>query len=374
MTPVFVIAPQASGELAEKVAALMRPATYPEHPAGIDAIETHMSWVFRTPQHAYKLKKPIRSGFLDFSTIEARRQSCDEEVRLNRRLAPQVYLGVVPLARTATGALHLGCDGAIVDWLVQMRRLPEARMLGRLIETGKIDDAALQADGDDAVALRAAACLLAHFYAGLPSLRPDPRGQVDAIATDIEQAWHSLGCERYALPREPLARAATMQRELLDRLRPLIESRAASGRIVEGHGDLRPEHVFLLDSGPVVIDCLEFNRALRTLDPADDLGFLALECERLGLTSARTLLFDTYRRIARDEPPDALVHGYQSYRATLRAKLAAWHLDEPRYRNGGHWRDRAMHYVALAQSHAALALEACTPSTPSEAAATFRST
>ncbi len=358
MTPAFVVEAQAAADLAEKVTALLRAETYADAPAAIDAIETHMSWVFRTTQHAYKLKKPIRSAFLDFSTIAARRHSCEEEVRLNRRLAPHVYLAAVPLTRTSNGTYRIGGEGQPVDWLVQMRRLPEARMLSRLIEAGAISDAVLTGTAPDAWALRSAAELLARFYAGLKRESLDPHEHFATISAEIEQSWQSLRCERYALPREPLDRAASLQGKLLTRLRASIESRAREGHIVEGHGDLRPEHIFLLDNGPVVIDCLEFNRALRTLDAADDLGFLALECERLGLSGARAVLFEAYRRITHDDPPEAVVHAYQSYRAVLRAKLAVWHLDEPRYRDGGRWRDRAMHYVALAHSHGALALRA----------------
>lgn len=352
MTPAFVVAD--ADELANKVAALRRPQSYPEQPAAIEAIETHMSWVFRTGRCAYKLKKPIRSSFLDFSTLAARRHNCEEEVRLNRRLAPQVYLGVVPLTREQDGNLRVNGSGAVIDWLVHMRRLPDARALSRLIETGALNDGTLAGSVEQAP-LQAAAHLLAHFYAHAPAVRLDAGQSVDGIVADLEQAWSALACARYALPREPLARLTDVQRTVTARLRPLIAHRVTIGRIIEGHGDLRPEHVFLLDSGPVVIDCIEFNRAFRILDPADDLALLALECERLGFTRARAFLFATYRAVSGDDPPEALLHFYQSYRAAVRAKLAVWHLDEPRYRDGGRWRDRAMHYVALAQAHASQA-------------------
>lgn len=356
MTASFVITADASAELEAKVAAMRRPDSYPDHPERVDAIETHLSWVFRTPRHAYKLKKPIRSALFDFSTIEARKRGCIEEVRLNRRLAPQVYLGVVPLTLDPHGSLRLMNGDTAADWLVQMRRLPDARALSRLIEAGTIADATLDTDQADATAFRTCAEVLARFYMNAAPIAMTAGQHCATIASDNDEAWADLLLEHYALPRELLNRARATQRELHKAMRPQLERRAVAGKLVEGHGDLRPEHLFLLDSGPVIIDCLEFNRALRTLDPIDDLGYLALECERLGLTAARTQLLDIYRRATRDDPSDALVHCYQSLRATQRAKLAVWHLDEPRYRDGGRWRDRAMHYVALAQSHATLGL------------------
>ena len=116
-----------------RIAFLRQPQTYPEKPARVETIETHMSWVFLTPQHAFKLKKPVRYDYLDFSTLAARRKSCEEERRLNRRLAPGVYLDVIPLVLGSDGAMHLGGPGEILDWLVMMRRLPAPRMLDSLI-------------------------------------------------------------------------------------------------------------------------------------------------------------------------------------------------------------------------------------------------
>ena len=120
-------------DLAAKVALLRQPQTYPEAPSRIDTVETHMSWVFLTERHAYKLKKPVRYAFLDFSTRAARRRNCAEELRLNQALAPGVYLGVVPLVRDESGNARLEAEGRVLEWLVKMRRLPADRMLDRLI-------------------------------------------------------------------------------------------------------------------------------------------------------------------------------------------------------------------------------------------------
>jgi aminoglycoside phosphotransferase family enzyme len=332
-------------ELEAKIAALLRPETHPDVDGRIDAIETHMSWVVRTPVYVYKLKKPVRSATLDFSTLRARALRCADEVRLNRRLAGDTYLGVVPLVMDEAGALRLGGPGSVVDWLVKMRRLPEARTLERLLRQGAVDAAVLRAVGEK----------LAHFYARERPIVRSPARTYRALLADVHRTWQALASERYGLSAAALARASAPQLAAARRLRGMLEVRVRDGKLVEGHGDLRPEHVFLVEPEPVIIDCLEFNRALRTLDPADDLGFLALECERMGERAARAIFFDTYRGITGDRPADALVHFYQSYRAGLRAKLAAGHLDEPRYRDCDKWRTRAQDYVELARAHGELA-------------------
>jgi aminoglycoside phosphotransferase family enzyme len=127
--------------LSDRVAFLSCPETYPDPPERVEPIETHMAWVFLSEQHAWKLKKPVRTRSLDFSTVEARRRDCLLEVELNQRLAPGVYQGIVPLTVDASGRLHLasgsdGPQGAVVDWLVQMRRLPRALMLDARIAAG----------------------------------------------------------------------------------------------------------------------------------------------------------------------------------------------------------------------------------------------
>ena len=169
-----------------------------------------------------------------------------------------------------------------------------------------------------------------------------------ALLADLKRTWQILAAPRYGLPADQLHTAAAGAIAQAHRLWRLVESRVDDGLFVEAHDDLRPKHIFLLEPEPVIIDCHEFNGALRILDPADDLGFLALECERLGLPWALETLFEPYRRICDDRPPETLIHFYQSYRAAVRAKLAIRHLDEARFRDSPKWRQRAMTYVELA--------------------------
>ncbi|HYL22748.1 MAG TPA: hypothetical protein VEU74_13360 [Gemmatimonadales bacterium] len=330
----------AGGGLAAEVAFLKRPESYPESPSAVEAVETHLSWVFLTDRHAYKLKKPVRYPFLDFTTLAARRRDAEDEVRLNRRLAPSVYLGVVAVTAGRDGRLHLGDDGTIVDWLVKMRRLARERML----------DYAIAAESVDGEGLRRVAQLLGGFYREAPPAPFSPAAYRRRFEQEIEANARALAQPRYGLATDAITRIAAAQHAFLTRHVELLAARAVAGRIVEGHGDLRPEHVSL---GPpaVVIDCVEFNRDFRLLDPADELAYLALECERLGAPSAGATLLAFYRALGGDDPPEPLIDFYASIRAALRAKLAVWHLDDSSVPYPSQWLNRAQAYLALADRH-----------------------
>ncbi|HWR77674.1 MAG TPA: hypothetical protein VN283_10760 [Thiobacillus sp.] len=335
---------QAAATLEAKVGFLAQTDAYPEAPSRVETVETHMSWVFLTDTHAYKLKKPVRYDYLDFSTAEARRLDCEQEVRLNRRLAADVYLGVIPLVLGAEGRLSLGGAGETVDWLVQMRRLPAERMLDHLIRSGAVEQAEISR-----LARR-----LARFYAAVPADAITPEAYRHSLAGRIEDNLHALSSPEFGLPQAVPAGLARFQLSFLQSHAGLFDRRVRQGRIVEGHGDLRPEHVCLLPE-PVVIDCLEFNREFRILDPADELGYLALECERLHAPEVGRWLLESYSEASGDAPPVALLHFYQSCRATLRAKLAIWHLRDDGRHPPGKWIATARDYLELAQRHADLA-------------------
>lgn len=339
--PHVSIRPEQAASLETKLDFLGRPAAYPEAPSRVEAVETHMSWVFLTDTHACKLKKPVRYDYLDFSTVEARRLDCEEEVRLNRRLAAEVYLGVVPLVLDAAGHLSLGGAGEVVDWLVRMQRLPADRMLDHLLRNGAVKQ-------PEIVQL---ARLLARFYAALPAEPIAPEAYRQSLAGRIEDNLRELGSPEFGLPRDVPAGLARFQLDFLQRHAELFDRRVLAGRIVEGHGDLRPEHVCLL-AQPVVIDCLEFKREFRILDPADELGYLALECERLHAPHVARWLLEEYGEASGDAPPAGLLHFYQSCRAMLRAKLALWHLRDDGRHLPEKWIVTAMDYLEWAQRHA----------------------
>jgi aminoglycoside phosphotransferase family enzyme len=320
-----------------KVAFLRRPEAYAENPRSVEVVETHMSWVFLTERHAYKLKKPVRYDSLDFSRLELRRKDCEAELVLNRRLTRDVYLGALALTLDPAEGFALGGRGEAVDWLVHMRRLPADRMLDELIRRGRIEEADV----------RPAALRLARFFA---TARP-----VDLAAAEyrkrLEEGTRSdrdqLCRPEFRLPRERVVRIAAAQLERLARHSGLFDRRVDEGRIIEGHGDLRPEHVCLTPE-PAIIDCLEFSRDLRLLDPADELAFLGLECERLGSAAVGRWFLRTYAEVAGEDPPEPLLRFHRTYRALRRAKIAVWHLEDPSVRDPDKWCERARRYLELA--------------------------
>lgn len=326
--------------LEDRLGFLGRPDAYPEATARVDAVETHMSWVFLTESHAYKLKKPVRYPYLDFSTPEARHRDCEQEVRLNRRLAPEIYLGVVPLVRDAAGGLQLGGGGEEVDWLVRMRRLPADRMLDHLLRRGTVTQPEIARLAER----------LARFYAVADKESITPVAYRQRLAGQIGDNRRELASPEFGLDPALPASLARAQQRFLQGHADLFDARVRQGHIVEGHGDLRPEHVCLLPE-PVVIDCLEFNREYRILDPADELGYLALECERMQAPQVGRWLLDAYRTASGDAPPDALIEFYQSCRAVLRAKLALWHLRDDGRHPPGTWIATARDYLERAQRH-----------------------
>lgn len=347
----------AEPSLAARVAFLRQTAAYAgQTEAGdatvrVEAVETHMSWVFLTARHAWKLKKPVRYDEMDFRTLPARRFFCEEEVRLNRRLAPSVYLDTVPLSLDATGHLHLGPGARVVDWLVKMRRLPQEDMLEHALLRNAVTD-------DD---MRRVGWRLAAFHGACAPESLTPQAYGDVLRRNIATNLDVLTRPEYGLLGDPIVRLCEQQEMLVTDQAERFATRIAQGCIVEGHGDLRPEHVCLRPE-VVVIDCLEFARPLRVLDRLDEIGFLALECERLGRPDAGTPLLAAWRE-AMGEPDDAgLRHFYQGYRAALRARIAIRHLDEEAFRHSRHWRDRALHYMELARQHQALASAVIEPS------------
>jgi uncharacterized protein len=321
-------------DLPSKVAGLRQRQAYPETTARVEAKETHMSWVFLTDTHVYKLKKPVKYHFLDLSTAERRRLNCEEEVRLNRRLAESIYEGVVPLTREADGNLRLNGKGAIVDWLVQMKRLPDALTLSQ-----KIHHQQLPAEEVTQVAQ-----VLTDFYRHcLPAPWSGPE-YLNRLKKMVRQLQKEL--LEYPLPAGEVKKATTLQQKYLLQNANWFENRAATGKIVEGHGDLKPEHIFLTKP-PVIIDCLEFNQELRLLDVADELAFLAVECEALQAGWVGERILQHYQTTVGDAIPAGSMHFYKSVRAGMRAMLAARHLREPRYQRQDKWMKQALRYLGL---------------------------
>lgn len=333
--------PQKEATINDKVAFLASAAAYPAESAEVGVVETHLSWVFLTEHFAYKLKKPIRVRNIDYRTIEARHRNCIREVCLNQRLAPAVYLGVVGLTVDQGGIFHLGGSGDTVDWLVKMRRLPADRTLERGIVAGT-----LRQEDIDAIAHR-----LSRFYRDAPRISVSAERYWESLKTQTAETCQQLQQPVYALDRDIVEEIGAALLGFLDQERDLFTERVQSGHIVEGHGDLRPEHIYLCDE-PIIVDCLEFDRQLRILDPASELAFLSMECERLGAPDAGERLFYVYCNETSDDPPDSLIVFHKSMHAYIRARIAISHFDDRDVRQPEKWRKRTERYLGLARKYA----------------------
>lgn len=311
-------------DIARLVADLSLPEAYPWTPAAIEVIETHISWVFLAGDRVVKVKRPVDLGFVDHTSLAARRRSCLDEVQLNRRLTHDVYRGIVPIAREDGGyrigdlldpdATPADDPAAGVEWGVLMRRLPAHRMLDQLLRSDSAPPnlaerlaerlipfhrsilscgAATQAEG-------VAAMTTAVVMENLDQLAPfagDPLGAVE------------------------LGFAVDAMRGFVAGHGDLFRDRAVAGSIREGHGDLRCEHVCLDDEWVQIFDCVEFSREIRCADVASDLAFLLMDLARLGRDSIGQALVARYRS-ARFDLPDALLRFYRVHRALVRAKVA----------------------------------------------------
>jgi len=333
-------------DLAAKLAFLRSQSTL-DHV--VECVETHMAWVFLSERRAWKIKKPVRLPYLDHSTLEQRRRSCLQELRLGRRLAANVYQGVVPLVAGPRGLAIDPSDpsaspadgaGQIVDWLVVMRRLPAERMLPRMLARGAATPADADALGD----------LLVAFYRDAvraPWSGVDYRHRLrNTVAADAAEL-----IERSA-PRSQILPLVHEQLAGVEREADSLDQRVADGRVVDAHGDLRPEHV-CLESPLVVIDPLEFNDELRMLDAASELAFFALECARLRATWFGNRVLARYVERSGDRVPPAVVALYRNRHALTRALIALRHIDDAEPAAQPRWRAKADEYLssALGPSH-----------------------
>ena len=331
-------ADDAGVSLAEKIRFLSGPASYPHAPRTVRVVETHMSFVFIAEAKTYKLKKPVRFSFLDFSTLALREAMCREELRLNRRLAPHVYLGVRALIERPTGTLAIGGDGVVVDWLIEMKSLPERRMLDVMLAEKRVS----------ALEIQLLARRLAEFYrnAGVSTIAPSDYARRFFCEQRINR--EILTARAFALDhgRSSLVLDRLDARLALDR--PFLEERVRAGCVVEGHGDLRPEHVNFSD-GIAIFDSLEFNAELRQVDPFDEIAFLGVECALLDAPGIGLQLAEAVAARLGVEVPERLIPLYAAWRAVLRARLAVAHLLDPRPRTPQKWEPLAGRYLALAE-------------------------
>ncbi len=324
--------------------ALMEPAIYPESTTTVELRETHISLVFLTDQYVYKIKKPVALGFVDYSTLEKRRVWCEQEVVLNRRLSTTVYLDVVPVY--GDGSQYRFTDGgSVVEYAVKMRRLPDAATLEMQLKYG----------AECLSSLTELARQLAAFHAThLAPMASGPYGTYARVEADWQENFdQTRGAIDRTLSSEQYHRIQQGVMAFLARRKAWFDQRVEAGRIRDCHGDLRAEHIYIEDRSLQIIDCIEFNPQFRYIDVASEVGFLAMDLERLGFAAQAHAFVQAYVEASQDVTLYRLLDFYRCYRVYVRGKVRSFLLqDAAPHRDASRLQHDAERYFALADSYA----------------------
>ncbi|MEB0078635.1 AAA family ATPase [Pseudomonas sp. CCI3.2] len=328
------------------ITALQNPALFPHPVDSFQVIETHISWVLLTGPYAYKFKKPVNFGFLDFTTLSAREHFCGEELRLNQRLTEDLYLEVLPI----TGSVdvpQIGGDGEVIEYVLKMRQFPQSQLLSTLQANGELTTSHI-----DEMAKQIAEFHLAAPHVPLAHAQGTPESVMAPVQQNFDQIRALISDKADLQQLEALEAWAQCS---FERLKSLLSQRKAEGFIRECHGDIHLGNVTMIDGKVVIFDCIEFNEPFRFTDVYADIGFLAMDLEDRGLKSLSRRLISQYLELTGDYQGLELLNFYKAYRALVRAKVALFSLPadaEPvqrattlrQYRN----------YANLAESYSAI--------------------
>lgn len=292
---------------------LLRAAAYPHAVAAVRVVETHISWVLLTGQYAYKIKKPVKLHFLDFSTLALRRAACQEEVRLNRRLAPELYLGVVPIAGDAANPRIDGA-GPPFEYAVRMREFPQEAQLDRRLAAGKLGGDELEAFGRR----------LAAFHAQAASAAADDEyGAPERVHAPVRENFRDLQAdERVAADRPALSALRDWSEREFERRRATLAARKHAGRVREGHGDLHLANLAWVGGEVLAFDCIEFSPALRWGDVTADVAFLFMDLRFRGRADLASRFLNGWCEACGDYDAVRMLRYFIVYRALVRAKIA----------------------------------------------------
>jgi aminoglycoside phosphotransferase family enzyme/predicted kinase len=308
-----------SSQLPEIAQALLNPQIYPDPTVKVDLMQTQMSFVFLTGKYVYKVKKPVNLGYLDYTTLEKRRYFCFQEVDLNRRLCPEVYLGVTPITRSPKG-IALGGQGEIIDYAVKMLYLPQNRMLNILLERNRVT----------AEMVSKVARKLAHFHTeAATSDTISAFGSIEAIQVNTDENFFQT--EKYinkTITEKQYRRIQDYTSTILRDKAAIFDQRVAGGRIRDGHGDLHSQHICFMD-GICIYDCIEFVDRFRYGDVAVDLAFLAMDLDHYGRADLSRSFVNAYMEASHDSQINELLKFYKCYRAFVRGKVSSFKVDDP---------------------------------------------
>ena len=295
------------------IAALQNPALYPHPVEGFQVIETHISWVILTGPFAYKVKKPVNFGFLDFTGLDQREHFCAEELRLNQRLTEDLYLEVLPVTGSVD-APQLGGDGPAIDYVLKMRQFPQSGLLSTLQANGELTTQHIDEMAEQ----------IAHFHLNAPKVPAEhDAGTPDSVMAPVRQNFEQI--LPFLSDKNDLLQLDALQawaESSFERLKPLLAQRKLDGFTRECHGDIHLGNATLIDGQVVIFDCIEFNEPFRFTDVYADTGFLAMDLEDRGLKSLARRFISQYLELTGDYQGLEVLNFYKAYRALVRAKIA----------------------------------------------------
>jgi len=305
-------------EISPLLAALLNPQFYPDKPDHVEYLQTHISMIFLTGKYVYKVKKPVDLGFVDYTTLDKRRYFCEQELELNRRLSPDIYLQVIPITEKNEEILLDG-DGEIIDYALKMRQLPQDRMLDYLLVNGDVT----------AEMIKKVAVKMAVFHShartdsGIASF-----GTEEAIKINIEE--NRSQTEKYAgvtISPYQYQRINNYNTEFVKKNKALLQKRVNTGKIRDCHGDLHAQHICFFE-GIQIYDCIEFNERFRYCDVASEIAFLAMDLERYQRPDLSKVFVNSYINISKDPEIGELIDFYKCYRAYVRGKVDCFRLED----------------------------------------------
>jgi aminoglycoside phosphotransferase family enzyme len=299
--------------------ALLHPEIYPDHPRVVKFIETHISLLFLTGNHVYKVKKPVDFGFLDFTSLEKRKLLCEQEVKLNRRLSPDIYLGVVKITQEGN-RISLDGKGELVEYAVKMKQIPEEFLMDKLLERKQVTPKMIEAVSEKLVKF--------YFNAETNDLikgfaRPE------RVKQDTDENFEQT--EKYidvTIPRQVYEEVRNRTNEFFKAKKEIFYQRIASDRIRDCHGDLRLEHIFYGEE-IAIFDCIEFNERFRYTDMAADIAFLAMDLDYHDRQDLSEHLIRAFIGESGDHELVEVLDFYKCYRSYVRGKVESFRLDDP---------------------------------------------
>ena len=309
----------ASEDLPQFIQELLKPEAFTHPASDIRLVQTHISYVILAGEYVYKFKKPVDFGFLDFSTLEKRRFCCRQELELNRRLSPDIYLELVTVTDTG-GRFELNGAGEAVEYGVEMVRMPEERMMINVIKSGQLEKSHIDALVE----------VLAPFYE-LAEHNPeiDRFGTAEAVAVNVLENFDQTSgfIDQGALSAAQFEAISGYARQVLEDTE-LFSGRIAAGRIRDCHGDLYSANICLADK-VYIYDCIEFNQRFRYCDVASDIAFLAMDLDFHNLPELSGYLVDRFVKLSGDEGLRELLDFYKCYRAYVRGKIGLFTAGDP---------------------------------------------